>query len=543
LVLALTISVLLPLVFIVSPAQAQAPALQIEVVPNTVELASEGEASVLVIARNPSSDTLREVQLSYFTSSGASVTVEPPSSDVISPYGALTWNLLLSQGDEGPTEGTLYLRIDYAWAQSQGGTVPCVAYSSLEITTRELEPAENVVAVTTQAAAGTLMEDRPVTLYLNIENKLDVPLTITRVISQATEGIDLHLPASPEGDVLAPGEVRAVEVTVDVTGSVWSGKHLLLFELAFNWERLGQPMTTNVVITHEVEVGVLGEAGILGALGLAAVGVPAFLILPGFLILMTVKLLQGRVATPAADSPLAGFLQDIQDRTKPEFYFVAITLSLPVTLLYPVVTRVLGSPRNLIRGYALSDVIAVWIGSILLGVLAYFSIVGLTELIRGARRREQEREEARRTPAEGDDPITILCKLHEQGLGVWRDRVAVNVQGQEVKYAFLAQLKAEGKEKIWVVPPILIKWKSGAEQGLREQVVAQLTQDGNAQDLARLLEEASKLGSDVVQIDWVVKGPLNGPYLAQVEDITGVEASGSSITPNVIADIKALSST
>ena len=179
-VLSLVISILLPLSPFVSPARAQAPVLQIEVVPNTVELSPEGEVSVLVIARNPSADTLREVQLSHFTSSGASVTVEPPSSDVLSPYGALTWNLLLSQGDEGPAEGTLYLHIDYAWSRSQGGTVPCVAHSSLEITTREPVAAEEVVEVTASAAAGTLMEHRPVTVYLTVENKSDVPLTFTQ---------------------------------------------------------------------------------------------------------------------------------------------------------------------------------------------------------------------------------------------------------------------------------------------------------------------------------------------------------------------------
>jgi hypothetical protein len=542
-VLVLATAALQPLIPFAAPAQAQAPAVQIEVVPNAIALASEREANVLVIARNPSKDALRKVRLSYFTAAGVSVFIQPPAADVLSPYGALTWNLLLSQEKEEPAAGTVHLRLDYLWARDHAEAVPCVAHGALEITPRRPETAEEVVAVTPTMAEGTLMENRPATIYLKIENKSDVPLKLTNVLTLGPDGVSLTVQDSPTGEILEPTEIRVVKVTADVSGSVWSGKHLLLFDLAFERTKEGRVMRTNRVITHEVTIGVLGESGLLKLLGLTAVGVPSFLFLPGLLIVMTVRLLHRRVAPPAEGSPLEGLLQDLQDRTKPEFWFVVITISLPVTLLYPVVTRMLGSPRNPIRGYALSDVMWIWGGSIVLGCFAYFSIVGLTELIRNARRRKQQREEEKRIPASGDDPIEILRKLHRQGLRVWLARVAATVQGKVLKYVFLLQPRADGQETIWIGPRILVRWKPGAEPELKELVSRHLTAEGNAAELADLLVQAKAKGPDVVQIDWEPKGALSGPYPARVEDITNVKEDGSHIGSSSIVDIGALLST
>jgi hypothetical protein len=297
--LTLVTLMLLALGALTVPAWAGAPEVQVEVIPTSVEVPSQGEAEVLVVARNPITDVLRDVQLTYFTDTGVDVTVEAPSSNVLVPYGALAWTLRLSQTGEGPVMGTVHLRIDYTWqGEGEAGAVPCVAHGSLEVKSREHEPAEEVAEVQANTALEKLMEHRPGIVYLVVTNKSDVPIQVTKILLSRPEFITYTVDLPEAGVTLAPRELHAFPLKIKVIGKVRPGKHLLLFEVAIEWKKAGRPRTGKAIATHQVEVGILGESEILTVLG-----VPSFLVLPGFLMTMTVGLLWRFVAPRTEDFP------------------------------------------------------------------------------------------------------------------------------------------------------------------------------------------------------------------------------------------------
>lgn len=518
--LTLVIVMVLVLMSLTVPAWAGVPEVQLEVIPTSVELPSQGGVEVLIVARNPTTDVLRDVRLSYFTDAEVDVTVEALASTVLVPYGALAWTLQLSQAGDGPVTGTVHLRVDYIWqGKEEAGAVPCVALGSLEVTAREPEAAEEVADVQAKTALASLMEHRPGIVYVVVKNKSDVPIQVTDILTRGPEGVTFTLSDRVAGVTLAPAEAHAFPVKVEATRTAPLGKHLLLFEIAFKWEKAGRASTGNAIATHEVEVGILGESGILTALGLATVGVPSFLVLPGFLMVMTVGLLW-RLFGTEREFPL-------RDRTKSEFWFVAITLSLLTTLMYPVVTGWLGDSRDFLKGYGLSDVVSVWFASIILAAAAYFLVAGLFNLGTSIAGWYRSREAWQRTPSPKDTPITVLRKLGKQNLGVSLDRVDVKVEG-ELQRAYLLQPRVEGHEKIWVGPNIVVVWLVGADPKLRQKVEEQLGPQGSPATLARLLEEGRR--RDALRVTWKRMARLTGPYEAKRADVQQV------LGPNVIVE-------
>ena len=59
----------------------------------------------------------------------------------------------------------------------------------------------------------------------------------------------------------------------------------------------------------------------------------------------------------------------------PEFWFVAITLSLIAGLFYPLITSWFGRGRNYFLGYGIEDVIYVWCGSIVVGSFTFLLVL------------------------------------------------------------------------------------------------------------------------------------------------------------------------
>lgn len=511
--LALLFVLLITVAIPAAPARAQRPDVELEVAPDSVDLAPDGSAQVLVVARNPAAVELREVHLSWFSDAHIDVEVDAPVSPVVVPYGALTWVLRLSSTGEGSAAGRVHLRVDYVWeGEGAAGPAPGVAVGSLEVESRQPQAAESVAEIGIQTALTSLNRYRPGLVYLAVSNTAGVPIRVKKVSPQGPGFVVFEGPELGEGATLAPGEARTFPYQVRVPGRVRPGKHLLLFDVDLEWEDAGQLWTRREVVTHEVEVGVFGESGIL-----TAVGVPSLLILPGVLMLLTVKLLW------RSDGSQGEFPVKV---TSAEAGLIAVTLSLLTALVYPVVTGWAGVPRNYLEGYELWDVMWVWFGSVVVAAAGYLLVVGGTRLWTRAASELEAWRKRRRTPSD-EDPIAVLRMLNRLGLGLKLSRVDVEIHGQ-VRRGYVLVPPDEGEETMWVGPNIIVEWRAGAEDALQREVERQLTAEGSPVALADLLEQGRARGE--LKVAWKKVDGLDGP-----REVSAPE-EGAYLEPTIIVE-------
>src|SRR5262249_14594179 len=106
-----------------------------------------------------------------------------------------------------------------------------------------------------------------------------------------------------------------------------SGKFMLVFEVQAAWRERGLNRSASPLAKHEFDVGVLGESDLQTLL--TAAGVPTFLLAPGFLIVIAFVLLWNLTSTNRI----------ALDLKKPEFWSIAILLSMVAAAVYPFLTR------------------------------------------------------------------------------------------------------------------------------------------------------------------------------------------------------------
>jgi len=508
----LVTAIALALTMLTGSAWAQLPDIEVEVVPTLIQLSPSDEMQVMVIVRNPTAEQLHDVRLSWFTDADVNVAGDALQLKVLIPHGEFAWTLRLGRASEEPVSGTVHFRVDYTWrAQGEAEAVPRVAFGSLSVESDEPEAVEQVAGVEIKTTLESLNQQRPGQVYLVVTNKSGIPVHLKEIVPRGPEFIDFEpINFGPEGKQLGPHEACAVAYNVKAKDVVRPGKHLLLFEVTLEWDKSGDTQAGRLFATREVDVGILGESEILEAFG-----IPSFLVLPGFLMIIMVKLLWG---LDKSEDEKKKFLLEVK---KPEFWLVAITLSGIMAYGYPEVTgRLTGVRRNYLEGYGLTDVVQVWLSSIVLAAAAFVGALGMRNIVQEISRWLQSINQKRRVPAEDDDPLTLLRKLHRQNLGVYLDRVVLKIGGAD-HFGFVLESLGEDWEKLWVGPAIVVEWLEGAGVELRMQVESQLGDKGSADTLATLLERGHKAGA--LRVTWKQMDRLVKPYLADKADILSFE--------------------
>jgi hypothetical protein len=510
LVFSLALALFAPEVFSITSEDA-VPELTLEVIPNSVEISKERPIEILVVARNPGKVELNDFKLSWFSDAVLIVKVSRPEKNILAPHGALAWTLQLSHTEGMPVAGTIHLRIDYAWHRKEPAeSIPCLKVTSIKVAAREPEIPEQVIEIQLKTSLKSLMENRPGNVYLLINNISNVPIRITKITPTLPPLLTSMQEDLSTGKALGPRRTITFPVKVEVPGAVVPGDYILLFEVEFEWEKSGQTWKGSSVVSHEVNVGVLGESDIL-----TAVGVPSFLFLPGFLMVITFGLLW-KLFAHKSEYPL-------KVKT-PEFWLVAISLSILAALIYPIVTGWIDKPRDYLKGYMLNDIVWIWGASVVFSMLSYLVLIGGSKLVilayESGSAAWEERKKRERTPSDTDDPITILRKLHKQNLGINLPRANVVIREQPER-AYLLEPQTESQTKIWVGPNIVIKWLSVTDE-LYQKVREQLGVDGDANVLAELLEQGKK--KKLLLDRWKHEGQLAGPHEVDNGTIDVIEA-------------------
>jgi len=487
----------------------------IEVLPSEVELPPNREkVTVMLALHNTSSDTFSEIQPFFFKDNSAAnvkVDSEPISSEIqrLDPRADLAWKLQLYNDGQDPTSGTIYVEIKYK-SQVQGGSqaVPRVAFASFKVKSQDIAELAEVHVNTTLES---LEHEHPGRVYIVVTNKSNQSIKVEDILPAGPDFIafDSYFETRKNQQkdqkkeqelTLSPRQTRAFQIDVKADKKVQSGNHLLVFTIQLEW---GDGQKRNLVATQNVKVGVLGESVLLQLLG-----VPSFLVLPGFLVLVMWGLLWTMGLRKSKFDTGQFPLQFSQQPANPQFWVVAITFSILILAVY------IWFYPDFLRIYGLNDIVLIWlVSAIVLGVGGYLLIANL----RIYYLRQQ-------TPSETDEPIDILEKLDRQELGVFLDTVNVNVKPgdtTQTRSAFLLQESRDDRVTSWVGPGILVTFKPGTDQQVKDRIAEQIKHKRNARALAMLLKEGLK--KKVLEVAWK---PLDGspdaissPYEVKTADI------------------------
>jgi hypothetical protein len=497
---------------VAASAQVQEGAVNVEVIPSSVDLPPKGDAQVLAVVTNGTSEPMRNVRLSTFSNAGVKATLQENAEEEVqelAPEGEHTWPLEITRTRTGPTAGTVQLRVDYNLVKENGTRViPQTVFGTLETKSRVPTTVDEVAEAQVRTTLGALSQQRPGSVYLTVRNKSDVPLRLqgfsltvpannVTFDCQETEFIAANCAIKGGEVTITPNKNRTIALNLNAKDKVTPGKYLLLFELPVKWGWPGANQGGVLVASQEISVEVFGESQILTLLG-----VPLLLALPGFLVVGTWAILWAVYPLKPKDE-MPAFPVSFNT---PGFWIVALTISGIVVFGYSIATR-----NSYLQTYGLSDIVVLWLISVIvLGCVGYLLIKEIAHQYR-----------LWSVPLERDDPVRILWKLKGRDLGIKLDRVRVEANGKLYKL-FVLEPKLEDQKKISVGPYMVVKWRKvdsnqlEQQEDIREKVKHLIRQDDPG-GLAKLLEQGRTKG--VLDVKWDRSMGLGGPLRVSKEDV------------------------
>lgn len=473
-----------------APAASAQPRILLD--PATVTLAPGSGDRVLVTVEGslsgPASIALR-------TPESIDSAVEP-----LGPPGSASrqWIVTLSAGPGFDGDSTAIVMLASGSLRS---AVP------LPIKVKASPSAASLLAANLSFEGETLLDGLERPLLLRLSNLSDLPLEVT---------VEPQLPRflAAKGDdwktaSVAPRSTIVIRIPLATAGTsdhpVMSGKHEVTVAVAAR--RPGNSKWSGqAVATAPVSVGVPGMEAVQGVLQ-----VPSFLLLPGFLLVAAYALTakqfrRGARTEPAKESPLSlGWTAG--------HWLVAISLSMILVWLYPLLMRLwLGSPRSILYGFDLGDVIRVWVMSILFGIVAALVVEAVGAGISAWK--------ARSAFSVDLEPLELLDRL---ALGGTPTNLPFTVDGQGGKLYSLE--RSAGNGEAWAASAIELTIRDPSKfdaDDFRTKVKA-----GKAIVLRAALADA--VGSGAVSLGWAGAGDVRGVARVPAADFAKTQGPGPII--------------
>lgn len=475
----------------------------VEVVPGTVDLAGAGQVRADVLLHNDTEETLYGARLSVFSNAGVTVTWKD-SQVTVPPKTTVSWSISIAPGPDTLLPGTVQLQVTYGTSPSRTGDQAVVA--TLNVNDSGAELIEKLASVNLETTAGPLTDYRSQAAYLQITNNSGRELTATvtwhgpgfvKIIPQESAGakprgnpataVDVTIPAHDK--VLAP-------FTLKLEGAIEPGKHKLMFETKFRWLSGSQQRTGTLLVPYEITSNILGESEALQLLG-----IPSFLLMPGALLLMVIAVLR-KLGWKISRSEGGSEVPIPSDIKSAEFWVLAITLSIIAGFIFYLVKG-----RTYLSGYSTHDMLQVWAGTVLFGVLAYAA----AHLAHAG----YVRHRAAITPSEQDSPLAVLHKLERTSQGLKLEALELTLEGHKHS-GFLFGDRSRERPSYWVLPRIIVKSEPNASPELQKAVDEAIT-EGKTADLVRLLESGIVAG--VLQVSWDESDGFSKPYAAKEQEV------------------------
>ncbi len=486
-------------------AQDDGP-VKFEINPSAVALTPTEGATVLAVVRNTSQRPLHSLSLTAFEAVdlGFKATPDTVTLVVLSPKASHAWSVEIERESEGRTGGSLYFQLDYSWRpESSRGMVRGVAIAALEISENVSSPIEQIADVRIETSVSELQEHRPGGLFLVVTNKSGDSLVVKQVEARVINTLENRpstIEITPVGNVtrvsIGPRTSRAFGFRSTVGDVAQLGSQLIIFQTTMEWRDKGRRVSGSLVTSHTFDVSILGESALLKILG-----VPVFLFLPGFLMALVFMILWKSV------HPKSGQY----DVMKPGFWVSAISLSILAGMFYPGVTDFFGNERNYLYGYGLVDILYVWGGSLVAGLMAWIlcvsAILGVATIKSWYRRQLTEY-------SVNDKPLRMLRKMNRNDVVFPLDRASVKIEGGTETLFVVVKVEQD----YWLMPKIL--WTvntKGADANLRHEIISKAT------DCASDLESAVQLVESLhknVSFEWKESRAVAGPVRRNESDVT-----------------------
>jgi hypothetical protein len=472
---------ILLLLFLLLPLPLRAAVLgsggvELEVVPQTLNLEScEKSVPLLIIVRNSTDQAASNLKISSFSDVPIELSHKPTLTALASRQQKL-WQFKIRCTSDF-SSGLLHIVLSDKLKSSDGVWQSQIATQSVAVKLREPQTLESIAAIDIKSTLESLRQTDKGELRVTVANKTMLPIKVT-ILPQMPSFIELK-PKNIDDTQIDPLRTVSFPFTVSAMERVRPGKQLLIFQVQIATE----PGKRDFLITHEVNVGVLGESEILKLLG-----VPSLLFLPGFLAVSSFMLLwRWKLLRPEeneAPPPL--------EATTSGFWVVSILVSLVIGY------ALIKFRDDFFSFYGLGDLMIVWGMSIGIGCLAYWGY----RMIANANAAKKESERLINIPQPTDTPLQILRKLKIYEKKMLNKKVKVK------KMDGLWFILLQDGINIYVCQPMGLIWNEEADEVLVRKVTDQLTADGDPGIVADALEPelAKKKGgeySSIKELDWL----------------------------------------
>ncbi|GGO99656.1 hypothetical protein [Wenjunlia tyrosinilytica] len=360
-------------------------------------------------------------------------------------------------------------------------------------------------------SSDTIDSGHPVDLVLSVQNRQSVPVSLQKVDVLASDGLracawrqtacDAHFASRPAPvRSVAAGDTATLRYRLRSQGRLWPGPKLVVVSVHGRYVLKGKPHQVSLTLSKRVQFAVLGEAQFI-----SGIGVPSFLLLPGFLLLATYRLLarrsrQGEAALPQLDVNAM------------EFVALSASLSIAAVPLFWVISWFAGEPRTYLDGYDTQDLLAVWIGSIAAGAVAFSVPAALAAI-----------QLWLRTPQLTDSPGQALSRLARAGEGLTRTQMRfrhAGPGGEVPAQAFVYAAPAVEGDPYWLMPPIRYTCRAGAAPDVHRRLVELLRGEAPAKAVHDFLRQHAK----DVDLSWA-PGALRGPVQVSAPQVRGEVAA------------------
>ena len=364
--------------FLVGPLCVAAAAQQevtIQVNPLDVSLSAGDTTDVVLVVSNGSSASLHGAEVSVVHDQELDVTMASSEVGDLPSKGSVALQATIATVEGARIGGEVHFLMTYR----SGDNTPNVTTTTLTVEERPALPIQDLMQVTLQSSMTEVTDVQGGTIFVQVTNTSSDFVKILEVTGSAPAFIalctDIGFPAQtptegcsdteapsiyPEDTSLAPRQSIVYPYQANpVPGNGFRvGKQLLLFKVRAQSASQNPSQPGAVFQTREVSVTVFGESIILTALSLAS-----FFLLPGFLILVTIRVLWQYVYPKQQ--------HELLKATNVDFWFLVIGLSILWLLLYPLITDLVGSKRDLVRGYTSTDIVIVWFAAVIIGLVFY----------------------------------------------------------------------------------------------------------------------------------------------------------------------------
>jgi hypothetical protein len=240
---------------------------------------------------------------------------------------------------------------------TQNGQPSDSSATAISISVSERPASLPPLAILTLPAAPTSIDDQhPGVVVARVTDLSTLTIDVGMLKPTSSDSITITADKPFRPFLLQPGQSRDVSFVARTSPNFDVGSHVISF-LA----EVSTPDGTrhqDLVSDKSVMVSVFGEAQISSVLGAVS-----FLFVPGFLILVVFKLLWEQYS-PRRTLPWLG-------SKNPEFWVGAISLSLIAIPVYYGITALYGPRRNLVTSSDSYDILRLWVGSLIVGGLAW----------------------------------------------------------------------------------------------------------------------------------------------------------------------------